>query len=111
VRGVELARAAYGASLLAAPGTVVRMVSGEAADRLARVGARILGARHLVQAAFVGRSGHRLLLVAGAATDALHALSMVALATFDTGHRRLASFDAAVASLFMLNGALEARRA
>ena len=101
MRAAALVRAAYGASLLAAPGAVVRTVSGKPADGPSAIVARVLGARHIAQAATVGRSERRLLLAAGAATDGLHALSMVALA----------AFDAVVASLFMLSGTLEVRRA
>jgi len=110
-RAAEVGRIAYGAALLVFPGALVRMVSGGKADRPSRIGARILGARHLVQAAVVGRGGGRPLLAAGAATDALHALSMVALATFDSGHRRIAATDAVVAALFAAGGLREVRDA
>ena len=56
VRYIELLRAGWGAGLLAAPETVLERVHGLRVDRKAVVVARILGARHLLQAGLSGAS-------------------------------------------------------
>ncbi|MCA1731317.1 MAG: hypothetical protein LC751_18540 [Actinobacteria bacterium] len=105
------ARAVYGASLLLAPGAVIRITSGESADRASVVVGRALGLRHLAQALIIDRNGTRDRLLIGAVIDATHALSMAGLAASDTDHRWLAVLDAALAGGWTINGIREARNA
>ena len=111
MRYSTLVRAAWGLSLLLAPGTVIRGIAREPADHAARVVGRILGARHLVQALVVERTGTRGWLLVSAGIDATHALSMVGLAALSRRHRRPAALDAAVAAGWTLNGLREAQNA
>jgi hypothetical protein len=104
-------RAAYGISLLLAPGMVIRVTSGEPPDRASKVVGRILGFRHLVQVLIMERAGTRNRLLAGAAIDATHALSMAGLAALDKNHRRLAALDAALAGGLTIDGLWEAQNA
>ena len=53
---VPLARAGYGAALLCAPGPMIGVVTGQPPSRRARQVARILGGRHLTQAAVTGNT-------------------------------------------------------
>jgi hypothetical protein len=76
----------------AAPGV------GDPGGRPARVAARVLGTRHLVQAAALAGSGGPAATRAGAAVDGLHAASMVALGLAMPGHRRAALASGAVAA-------------
>jgi hypothetical protein len=64
-----LVRAVYGAMLLRAPGAAIRLCAGRPASSRARAVARLLGARHLAQAA----------LTAGAPSGAGHATAGVGL--------------------------------
>ncbi len=96
-------RAAYGVILLAAPGRLLAG-AGATASRRQRQVARLLGARHIVQAAAMARAGRPMLAV-GAVADGLHAASMAAVAVADARARRAALADAAVASLLTCLGA------
>lgn len=98
-RPLELARAGYGAVLLLAPGRVLSRLAGTALDRTTVRVARVLGVRHLVQAAALLR--HPRWRPAGAAVDAAHAASMVALARWARRplHRRLAAGNARSAGM------------
>jgi hypothetical protein len=111
MRYVAVGRAAYGLSLLLAPGAVMRVASGRTMGQAPKVVGRILGARHLVQALVVERVGTRNRLLAGTAVDAAHALSMIWLATLDRGCRRPATYDALIATGLAINGLREARNA
>ncbi|WP_369046051.1 hypothetical protein [Sinomonas sp. P10A9] len=96
---LELVRAAYGATELLAPGAVERLLLGSVPDARARTVVRILGARHLAQALVTARAGagmHRL----GGAVDAVHALTMAAVAALDPKRRRAAAVNAALALVF-----------
>lgn len=99
MRRLEVIRALYGATELLAPGALEGLLLGAAPDERARRTIRILGARHLLQAVVTARSGrtlHRL----GGGIDALHALSMAALAAFDPKRRRAATASAVIAVAF-----------
>lgn len=101
-------RLAWGILLLVAPGRAVRAMGGADLSR-SRVVMRVLGGRHVVQgslelhsstgtSAGAGRqkSGGGL----GAAVDAAHALTGLALAVSDPRWRRPALIDAGVATMF-----------
>ncbi len=101
-------RAAYGCALLVLPGAL--------ADRLAvpldgrgRAVARVLGARHLLQAAGTAADPRYPVLAGGAAVDALHSASMLALAALDRPRRRAAALDSVFAASFAVAGLMLAR--
>ncbi|MCY0904151.1 hypothetical protein [Arthrobacter sp. H14-L1] len=109
MRGLELSRAGYGTVQLVAPNLLSERVAGLQLDGRATAVVRVLGARHLLQAAVVSvvqgsappgspraSAAHRL----GSAVDALHAASMVLLAAADAKRRRAALTDAVVAGVF-----------
>lgn len=108
LRGVAVAaRLAWGGLLLLAPGALLRPV-GPATTTAVRT-LRVLGARHLVQAAVTVRRPTRGVFAAGAAVDGLHALTDLALAAADRRQRPAALTDAAVAAGWLLLGAVVAR--
>ncbi len=102
-------RAAWGGALLTAPGLILRRLPEQPDGGPVRDIARILGLRHLVQAAIVARQPTRRRILTGAAVDAAHAASMLAVAVLMPDHRRLALADAASASAFAAAGIHEAR--
>jgi hypothetical protein len=101
-----LARAGYGAALCCAPGPMLRVEGGPgaAASPGARAVARILGGRHIVQAVLSATRPTPAVLAAGAATDVLHAASMIALAALDPPRRRLGLSDSLIAAAFAASG-------
>src|SRR6202044_1298581 len=103
-------RAVYGTGLLLAPGRILRALARMPLDRRTVAVARVLGARQLVQAALVGRSPTSGRLLAGAAVDAVHAASMVAVARWSpcSAHRLLAVRQARSAGLLAGAGATAA---
>ena len=100
------ARACYGVALLCAPGVMLGLATGEAPSQRARTVARILGARHLAQAALTLWRPRPAVLFAGAGIDACHAASMAALAAWDPRMRRAGIADAVAAAAFTATGAL-----
>jgi hypothetical protein len=68
-RAFSPTRAAYGAVLLCAPGAVISRCTGQPASTRARAVVRVLGSRHLVQAAMTVRAPSALVLRAGAQVD------------------------------------------
>jgi hypothetical protein len=102
-------RASYGGALVVAPGAVIYLGTGRRPGRTARRVARLLGARHLIQAgvsAFAPLPG---VLAIGAGVDGLHAASMLILATVRRGMRGAALTDALAEVLFATAGASAAR--
>ncbi len=100
-RRVETVRAVYGAGLLLAPPRALSALSRAPLDAVSVRVARVLGARHLLQALVLwARSGPRRHL-AGAAVDAAHAASMLAVARWSgrPARRRLAARNARTAAL------------
>ena len=79
---VRALRALWGALLLVEPGLVLRVLPHQSLDSAAVGFARALGARHLAQAAVADtrRGSSRRWVLAGAAVDATHASTMLALA-------------------------------
>ncbi len=112
VRGLGLVRAAWGLALITAPGLMVRIAGGGGGSpRRVVVVVRILGGRHLVQAAVTATRPAATVLLLGAAADGLHATSGVALGVLDARCRRPAFLDATVAAAFATAGLTAARRA
>jgi hypothetical protein len=77
---VPLARAGYGAALLCAPGPMIGVVTGQPPSRRARQVARVLGVRHLAQAAMTVLNPGPEVVALGVVVDLLHAASMFAFA-------------------------------
>lgn len=111
MRRLTAIRTAWGAALLIAPGLILRRLPAQRHAGLVRAIARLLGLRHLVQAAIVARRPTRGRILAGAAVDAAHATSMLALAALQPEHRVLALGEAGEASAFAAAGIREARLA
>jgi hypothetical protein len=86
-----------GGVLLVAPGPLLRGVGGPS-DKVTRVVARVLGARHLAQAVALRRRHDRTAVGVGATTDVLHSASMLALASVSRPHRRVALASSIVAA-------------
>jgi hypothetical protein len=79
--------------LVLAPGPAIRLVTGRfPGQRTCRV-ARVLGARHLVQAALTAVAPRPATFAVGGQVDAVHAASML-LAAIRPAQRRAALIDA-----------------
>jgi len=104
-------RAGYGGALLTVPGPVIRLATARPAAPRARAVARVLGARHLLQAALTtAAASSRPSLEIGAAIDLVHAASMAALTPLaDRQVRRLSLSDALIESAFAAAGVSAAR--
>jgi hypothetical protein len=92
--------AALGAAMALAPGPPLRLLAGRAPRRPELVVARILGLRHLAEAAALARFGGRAALGTAAAVDLIHASTAVALARRDERERRLAWCNVVSATAF-----------
>jgi hypothetical protein len=95
VRNVALLRAGWGLLLVSAPAAVLR-AGGHREPSRAAWAVRVLGARHLVQAAVTVAAPSRPVVTMGAVLDGLHASSVVALAAASSRWRRTALADALV---------------
>jgi hypothetical protein len=102
-------RAGYGVLLVVAPGAVIRLATGQPSGRRERAVARLLGTRHVVQAAITAFAPVPGVLAAGAGVDVLHTTSMIMLAAADRRARRAALTDALAESLFAAAGFSSAR--
>lgn len=107
---LPVVRAGYGTALLLAPDALLRPATGRPADARARGVARVLGARHLVQAAAVGVRPTPAVVALGAEVDVAHAASMLGLAALVRSRRRTGLLDGAVAAAFAAGGVVSARR-
>jgi hypothetical protein len=97
-------RVVAGTALLVAPGRVLGDLPHQEIKGAARAFARILGARHLVEAAVLMRDpSHRWALL-GAGVDGLHAATMFGLAATRPDERRLALTNAVTASALAVAG-------
>ena len=101
-------RTLVGIALLTQPRALLTALSDQPGDESVVIYARILGARHLVEAAILWRWPTPTVVRAGATVDAIHAASSVALVKTDH-HPRLAIVNVASASTFALLGAALAR--
>lgn len=80
------------------PAAVAGAAAGGPVDGRAVTATRILGARHLLEAAITTYRPEPAVTAAGASVDALHALTMCALAVADPRRRRLAATSAVAAA-------------
>jgi len=105
------ARACYGAALLCAPGLIIRIATGRPASSRARGVTRLLGVRHLLQAALTsGPAPGTARLAIGAAVDLTHAASRAALAAADPKLRRATLADALIETTLGAAGLAASRR-
>ena len=95
---IPLARAGYGAALLCAPGPLIRVCTGRSPGSRARRVARVLGIRHLAQAAITAAAPGPRMITAGSVIDLCHAASMLGLAAVDKSLRPAELADALVAT-------------
>ena len=117
---LDAVRACYGGLLLAAPRRALSMCTPAEASPRALGVARVLGARHLVQAmltaAVLSAAGPpdeippSTALLAGSAVDTAHAASMFWLALAHRRLRRAAMADALLAGSLAAFGAVTARQ-
>jgi hypothetical protein len=101
-----LLRIGWGGGLVVQPRVVLRLLGGVPQGSKPRRIMRILGARHLLQAAATWRFGRRAGQV-GVVVDALHAATDVAFAGLDRRWRRAAATDAAITSTFAVLGLID----
>ncbi len=104
-RAFSLTRAAYGAVLVCAPGTVIGLCTGQPASTRTRAVVRVLGSRHLIQAAVTARAPSALVLRAGAQVDLAHAASMLVLGAVGRPLRHAPLADGLVAAILAALGA------
>jgi hypothetical protein len=101
VKLLEPVRAGYGLCQLGFPQLVPGAVLGRRVDSRAAAVVRVLGGRHLLQAAVLELApASPLLHRCGSVVDMLHSASMVLLAAFDRRRRTAGLADAVVAGLF-----------
>ena len=99
MRLIEVVRAGWGTALLVAPRATLGGV-GVRVDRHSVVVARILGARHLTQAALSGLAPSPEVVAMGVWVDGVHALTAAGLAAVDRDRARAGLLDAAVAAVW-----------
>ncbi|CAI9401718.1 hypothetical protein [Aestuariimicrobium sp. T2.26MG-19.2B] len=95
MRAQDALRLGYGLAEPAAP----RLLEGRLLptdDARGRTALRVLGARHVVQAAVGAVGGHGVRRLGGL-VDVLHAISMIVVATADPARRTAAAANAATA--------------
>jgi hypothetical protein len=102
-------RAVAGAALLIAPGAILGDLPHRRIDGAARSFARILGVRHLVEAAVLWRDHTHRWVLLGAGVDATHAATMLALTVLRPDARRLALTNAVTASALAGAGVMASR--
>jgi hypothetical protein len=108
---LQLVRAGYGAALLLATGPTIRLATGRHPDRRTGQVARLLGARHLAQAALTAALPYPGTFTLGAQVDAVHAASMLLLAAVSRPARRTALTDVLPEAAFAASHFLRFRRA
>jgi hypothetical protein len=93
------ARVVWGGALLIAPRALLRAGAGAGGDasRAAITVARVLGARHLLQAAVTTAAPTPRVVAFGAVVDALHAVQQLTLAVVSPRWRAAALVDTAIA--------------
>ena len=110
-RPLAVVRAVFGALLVCFPEFLLRAAPHRQIDHPADAVARVLGARHLLEAALLGRSRSRRWILVSVVIDSIHAVTAVGFAVLDERHRRLALTNGVTAAVFVIDGSLEARRA
>ncbi|ANS28696.1 hypothetical protein R1CP_20080 [Rhodococcus opacus] len=108
-RPLAIIRVGYGLLQLSAPNLVPARVLGAPLRGHEQVVVRLLGARHLLQAAITTALPTPSVLRYGAGVDAAHAASMM-VAALDRRRRRTAVAETVCASVFTIAGVRAARR-
>ena len=103
LRALTVIRAAAGAALLLAPEATLAPLTGVSPDERARLFARALGIRHLLEATVLWRVPSPRAVRLGAAVDAVHAATTLGLFA-DRRRRRLAAVNCLTASGFAIAG-------
>lgn len=103
-RMVAAARAAVGIALLGDPALGVARSRTASLSREEAVASRLLGARMIAQAILTAALPTPRVVRFGVAIDAAHGLSMAALASASSTHRRLAATNGAIAAAFVAAG-------
>lgn len=111
LNAATVTRAAYGCALLLMPGALLRMGGRAPAPPAAVTVARVLGTRNVLQAGATIARPTAPTGGLGAAVDALHAATGVALAVVSPRWRRIALVDAAIATGLAATGWRGARQA
>lgn len=102
-RKIELIRGGWGAAMLLVPRQVMQAMDVRVDTRSVVIG-RILGARHLTQAALSGFRPSPEVLAMGVWVDLVHALTALALAAADRDRARAGLIDAAAAATWAGSG-------
>jgi hypothetical protein len=100
----SLARVAYGLALICCPGRLIRLRTGERPSRRACAIGRVLGVRHVAQAAISTVCPNHVVVGAGVTADLAHAGSMMILAGLDPDLRPALLTDAAIAGALAAAG-------
>jgi hypothetical protein len=103
-RALQMARASYGLALVLAPRETIRLAAGRLPGRRECTVARLLGARHLVQAALTVVIPLPGVFAIGAQVDTVHAASMLMLAAAGRPERRAVLTDALTEAIFAAAG-------
>lgn len=103
-------RALWGIALLIAPEAVLGELPHGSIDAPARTFARVLGARHLLQASVCVHHHGRRWILAGAAVDGVHAATMAVIAALSPERRKLALTNVAIASALAAAGLADGTR-
>lgn len=109
-RAIEIGRAAWGATLLLAPGSTLGRFHHLEVDTRSVVIARVLGARHLGQSVLSGLAPGPEVLALGVWVDAVHASTAFALAAADRRRARAGITDGLVALGWAAVGYRDLRR-
>ncbi len=97
-------RAAWGIALLLAPDAVLRSVGYRRTDPRARRVTQVLGGRELLQGLIASQHLSRSSILSGAAVDATHAVTMLALAIRHPTYRRPAAASSLAAASVAIAG-------
>ncbi len=103
-------RAAWGTALLLAPDAVLRRVGHGPVDPRTRRLTQVLGGRELLQGLIACRHRSRGSILTGAAVDATHVATMLALAIRHPAYRRQAAASALTAATFAIAGVRTGRQ-
>jgi hypothetical protein len=111
MRLLPCVHATNGTLLLLSPPFLTRAISTTEHEATTVAFVRLLGARHLLQAAVLSRRRSRSWAIASAIVDATHGATMIALAVRKPDRRRLAAASALAAiALAAAGSALRPRR-
>jgi hypothetical protein len=111
-RALQAVRVGYGMVLVLRPGLLLRLVTGHVPSRRACLVARVLGTRHLIQAALTAADPRPEAFAIGGQVDAVHSASMLLAAVRPAG-RRAALTDALVEAALAsgsLSSSIQARQ-